>query len=150
MRVAAYAVRVGALAVALGIGAATGGAGVASAGTYTGIVSFYSSTKGFGFIKGFDGADYFLHSSGVPTGSVPKAGDKVDFSFQRDVGAVIDSYLDPLDPRDGGSVVAGPAATSRAATSTGGKATTPTGGKATTPTGGKAAIAKPGSTRTAR
>lgn len=46
-----------------------------------GTVKFFNTGKGFGFITGEDGKDYFVHSSGV-TGEI-KDGDAVEFEVQQ-------------------------------------------------------------------
>jgi cold shock protein len=44
-----------------------------------GIVKWYNFKKGFGFIKGEDDKDYFLHYSTLPKGVVVKEEDEVSF-----------------------------------------------------------------------
>jgi len=44
-----------------------------------GTVKWFNKDKGFGFIKGEDGTDYFLHHSALPAGAMPKENDKVSF-----------------------------------------------------------------------
>ena len=45
----------------------------------TGEIKFFKEDKGFGFIKGDDGKDYFVHINKVAKGAIPKSGDKVTF-----------------------------------------------------------------------
>ncbi len=44
-----------------------------------GTVKFYNIKKGFGFISGEDGKDYFVHFSALPKGTVLQTGEKVSF-----------------------------------------------------------------------
>ena len=44
-----------------------------------GTVKFYNEAKGFGFITGDDGKEYFVHSSGLKDGTTIREGDKVKF-----------------------------------------------------------------------
>ena len=44
-----------------------------------GTVKFFNEVKGFGFITGDDGKDYFVHSSGLKEGTKIREGDKVKF-----------------------------------------------------------------------
>ena len=44
-----------------------------------GTVKFYNEAKGFGFITGDDGKEYFVHSSGLKDGATIREGDKVKF-----------------------------------------------------------------------
>ena len=44
-----------------------------------GKVKWYNVQKGYGFIAGDDGKDYFMHSSQVPEGIVPKENEAVSF-----------------------------------------------------------------------
>ncbi len=44
-----------------------------------GSVKFYNRKKGFGFISGEDGTDYFVHVSALPQGVFLRDGDKVSF-----------------------------------------------------------------------
>lgn len=46
-----------------------------------GTVKFFNVEKGFGFIAGEDGKDYFAHVSAVPTGITLKEGDAVTFDI---------------------------------------------------------------------
>lgn len=46
-----------------------------------GKVKFFNDLKGFGFITGEDGKDYFVHSSGLLAGLV-KEGDSVTFDTE--------------------------------------------------------------------
>ena len=51
-------------------------------GAYTmvnGTVKFYNDKKKFGFIKGDDGVEYFVHESGLVEGTVLKNDDAVTF-----------------------------------------------------------------------
>jgi len=44
-----------------------------------GTVKFFNTMKGFGFITGEDGKDYFVHSSGLADGVTIRDEDKVEF-----------------------------------------------------------------------
>ena len=44
-----------------------------------GTVKWFNSRKGFGFIQGEDGQDYFVHHSALPQGTFLKENDKVSF-----------------------------------------------------------------------
>lgn len=44
-----------------------------------GTVKFFNKKKNFGFINGDDGADYFVHISGVKGGKPLNDGDRVKF-----------------------------------------------------------------------
>jgi len=46
-----------------------------------GEVKFYNIVKNFGFVTGEDGKDYFVHSSGVKSGTTLREGDKVKFEI---------------------------------------------------------------------
>lgn len=44
-----------------------------------GTVKFFNITKGFGFIAGDDGKEYFVHTTGLTEGVRITEGDKVSF-----------------------------------------------------------------------
>ena len=44
-----------------------------------GTVKFFNEAKGFGFIAGDDGNEYFVHTSGLKEGTTLGEGDKVKF-----------------------------------------------------------------------
>ncbi len=44
-----------------------------------GTVKFFNEAKGFGFITGDDGKEYFVHVSGLKEGTKISEGDKVKF-----------------------------------------------------------------------
>ena len=44
-----------------------------------GTVKFFNTEKGFGFINGDDGKDYYVHESGVDGGKTLNEGDRVSF-----------------------------------------------------------------------
>jgi len=46
-----------------------------------GTVKFFNVSKGFGFITGEDGKDYFVHMSGLKADVTIKEGDKVTFEI---------------------------------------------------------------------
>jgi CspA family cold shock protein len=48
-----------------------------------GKVKFFNELKGFGFIAGEDGKEYFVHSSGLNTGVTIKEGDTVTFVIEQ-------------------------------------------------------------------
>ena len=45
-----------------------------------GTVKFYNRKKGFGFVSGEDGQDYFVHFTALPRGTFLRDGDKVSFT----------------------------------------------------------------------
>ncbi len=49
-------------------------------GRKRGIVKWYSRGKGYGFITAVDGADVFLHKSGLREEQAPRAGQLVEFA----------------------------------------------------------------------
>jgi len=49
-------------------------------GRKRGIVKWYSRGKGYGFITSVDGADVFLHKSGLAEEQAPRAGQLVEFA----------------------------------------------------------------------
>lgn len=51
-----------------------------ASGRLRGIVKWYSRGKGYGFITPAQGADVFLHKSGVLGGQVPCAGQLVEYA----------------------------------------------------------------------
>ena len=48
-----------------------------------GIVKFYNEEKGYGFILGDDGEDYFVHVTNVTYGIVLEEHDRVDFDKEK-------------------------------------------------------------------
>ena len=44
-----------------------------------GTVKWFNMRKGFGFIKGEDGEEYFVHHSDIPKGAMLNENDKVSF-----------------------------------------------------------------------
>lgn len=46
-----------------------------------GTVNWFNIKKGYGFVKGEDGEDYFVHYSAVPQGVFLKEGDRVSFEL---------------------------------------------------------------------
>tara|TARA_Y100000034_G_scaffold134463_1_gene202977 strand:+ start:786 stop:1157 length:372 start_codon:yes stop_codon:yes gene_type:complete len=48
-----------------------------------GTVNWFNIKKGYGFVKGEDGKDYFVHYSAVPQGVFLKEGDRISFEPAR-------------------------------------------------------------------
>ena len=47
-----------------------------------GTVKWYNSRKGYGFIKGEDGKDIFVHRTAIPTGTFLHEGDSVEYEIE--------------------------------------------------------------------
>ena len=47
----------------------------------SGVIKFFNAEKHFGFVKGDDGKEYFLHASAVAPGTTLTQGDKVTFKI---------------------------------------------------------------------
>ena len=48
-----------------------------------GTVKFFNSMKGFGFISGEDGNEYFVHRSGLDEGVMLNENDSVEFEVEQ-------------------------------------------------------------------
>ncbi len=48
-----------------------------------GKVKFFNEAKGFGFISGEDGKEYFVHTTGLNSGVSIKEGDSVTFEIEK-------------------------------------------------------------------
>lgn len=48
-----------------------------------GTVKFFNVTKGFGFITGEDGKDYFVHQSGLKPGTMLHENEAVKFDVEQ-------------------------------------------------------------------
>ncbi len=48
-----------------------------------GTVKFFNDMKGFGFISGEDGKEYFVHQTGLKEGVVINDNDSVDFEVEQ-------------------------------------------------------------------
>lgn len=48
-----------------------------------GKVKFFNSSKGFGFIAGEDGKEYFVHLTGVTPGTTLKDNEEVSFEVEQ-------------------------------------------------------------------
>lgn len=48
-----------------------------------GKVKFFNNSKGFGFIAGEDGKEYFVHSTGLVSGQSITEGDSVTFEIEQ-------------------------------------------------------------------
>ncbi|MSS75077.1 cold-shock protein [Candidatus Pacearchaeota archaeon] len=48
-----------------------------------GTVKFFNDMKGFGFVSGEDGKDYFVHSTSLTSGVTLKEGDVVSFDVEQ-------------------------------------------------------------------
>ena len=48
-----------------------------------GKIKFFNEQKGFGFIIGEDGKEYFVHSTGLTSGASVREGDSVTFEIEQ-------------------------------------------------------------------
>ena len=48
-----------------------------------GTVKFFNAVKGFGFIAGEDGKEYFVHTTGLKPGVSLREGDSVTFDIEQ-------------------------------------------------------------------
>lgn len=48
-----------------------------------GTVKFFNTSKGFGFIAGEDGKEYFVHTTGLASGTALREGDVVTFEIEQ-------------------------------------------------------------------
>ena len=48
-----------------------------------GKIKFFNATKGFGFVIGEDGKEYFVHSTGLEDGASVQEGDSVTFEVEQ-------------------------------------------------------------------
>jgi CspA family cold shock protein len=48
-----------------------------------GKMKFFNDVKGFGFVAGEDGKEYFVHSTGLAAGVKVKEGDAVTFEVEQ-------------------------------------------------------------------
>jgi len=48
-----------------------------------GTVKFFNRSKGFGFITGEDGKDYFVHQTGIKEGVSLNENDSVEFELEQ-------------------------------------------------------------------
>ena len=48
-----------------------------------GTVKFFNERKGFGFIAGEDGEEYFVHQTGLKAGTTLNEGDAVEFDVEQ-------------------------------------------------------------------
>ena len=48
-----------------------------------GKIKFFNESKGFGFIISEDGKEYFVHSTGLNTGTSVREGDAVTFEIEQ-------------------------------------------------------------------
>lgn len=48
-----------------------------------GKIKFFNQTKGFGFISGEDGKEYFVHTTGLNSGVSVDEGDSVTFEVEQ-------------------------------------------------------------------
>ncbi|MFH1210879.1 MAG: cold shock domain-containing protein [archaeon] len=48
-----------------------------------GTIKFFNTMKGFGFIAGEDGKEYFVHKSGVDEGVTLNENDSVEFDVEQ-------------------------------------------------------------------
>ncbi len=48
-----------------------------------GTVKFFNDMKGFGFVSGEDGKEYFVHKSGLKDGIIVRENDSVSFDVEQ-------------------------------------------------------------------